>query len=70
METTTQEPTMTASQMRTRAIELEANADMLDAALLAPSMKSDSLRAEAEALRSQAWDTVVASLKAQGKLPA
>lgn len=37
-----------------KAAELEAKADLLDSALLAPSMKSDSYRAEAAALRAQA----------------
>lgn len=45
---------MNISQMRTKAIELDASADMLDSALLAPSMKSDNLRAEAAKLREQA----------------
>jgi hypothetical protein len=52
-------PMTTTEQTHTQDIykladELEAKADMIDSALLAPSLKSDSLRAEAKHLREMA----------------
>jgi hypothetical protein len=45
---------MTTAQKNLKAAELDAAADMLDSALLAPSMKSSTLRREAEMLREAA----------------
>lgn len=52
--TTTPEAKMTASQMIQKAAQLERDADMLYASLLAPSMAERGMREDAKALREAA----------------
>jgi hypothetical protein len=51
---TTQATNQYVADLHARADELEAQADLLRSALLAPSMKEDALRDEAAHLRSMA----------------
>jgi hypothetical protein len=51
----------TAQQNRIKARELDAKADTLHIALLAPSMREDSLRAESKRLRDEAAEQEAAA---------